>query len=167
MELSEEALCLAFAEKVKESPQFRLWLLNKTKFATHGPKVRVLHEEQMSLRPRKYWWKHWWCKFPGQKKAGDEIDIFIVFEISQSKRRFALHIENKRHNGKFEDGQPEGYRLRAQHMANREDYLAYDDFETILISPAAFRSKYKIACDLFDSRVSYEELAQFIPEFGT
>jgi hypothetical protein len=42
MELSEEALCLAFAEKVKESPQFRLWLLNKTKFATHGPNTKSL-----------------------------------------------------------------------------------------------------------------------------
>jgi hypothetical protein len=87
-------------------------------------------------------------------KKGGEIDIFMVFELLSDNRRFALHFENKTANGKFEYGQPEGYSIRAQHMANKPRYLNYQDYETILIAPIAFRGRYRAMCDLFGSYIS-------------
>ena len=89
----------------------------------------------------------------------------MVFEIDESKKRFALHIENKKNSGSFAIGQADAYRIRAQHMANKREYLNYEDFTTVLISPLAFRIKYQRACDLFDCHVSYEDIANFVPEF--
>jgi hypothetical protein len=96
-----------------------------------------------------------------------ETDIFLVFEIVDSKRRFSLHIENKRDNGKFAEGQAEAYRTRARHMANKQEYLGYQDFETILIAPQAFMKKYETACGHFDAHISYEDIALFVPEFAS
>jgi hypothetical protein len=164
MKLSEDQLCLALAERVKESSEFAAWLLSRTKFRRHIAGARLLHDEQMNLRPRRFWWRHWWCHIPELKKDR-ETDIFMVFEISNSNERFALHIENKRDNGKFATGQAEAYRIRAQHMANRSEYLNYQDFETILIAPIAFMEKYRDSCDHFDSFIPYEDIAAFIPEY--
>src|SRR5258708_1300714 len=156
MKRSEDELCLAFAERAKEFPQFASWILTRTKFRKHADHVRLLHEEQMNIRPRTFWWRHWWCHIPELSKDR-ETDIFMVFEIEETKQRFALHIENKKDNGHFAEGQAEAYRIRAQHMANKMEYLSYEDFETILIAPAAFIGKYGAACNFFDTRISYEE----------
>lgn len=142
---TEDELCLAFAESVKNSPEFTSWVLSRTKFEKYGALVHLLHEEQMSIRPRKFWWRHWWCHIPELKKDR-ETDIFMVFEVTGSKQRFALHIENKKDNGKFADGQAEAYRIRALHMANKKEYLSYEDFETMLISPLSFRTKNRATC---------------------
>ena len=91
----------------------------------------------------------------------------MVFEIAESKRRFALHIENKKDKGSFAEGQAEAYRIRAQYMMNKEEYLSYEDFATILVCPESFRERYRIKCDLFDAFISYEEVANFIPNFGS
>src|SRR4030088_2688794 len=113
MNVTEDELCLAFSERAKESREFFAWVLSRTKFSNYAACVRLLHNEQMDIRPRKFWWRHWWCNIPGLKKGG-ETDIFMVFEISDSKQRFALHIENKKDNGRFGEGQVEAYRIRAQ-----------------------------------------------------
>jgi hypothetical protein len=130
----EDDLNLAFASKIKESPEFASWVLSHTKFCEHGSHVRLLDEEQASIRPRKFWWKHWWCNMPEVNKE-EKQTFFIVFEITDNKQRFALHIENKKGNGKFAEGQAESYEVRARHMMNQTKYLNYTDFETILISP--------------------------------
>jgi hypothetical protein len=165
MKPTEDQLCHAFAEQVKESPDFARWVLKYTKFAKLGSNIRLLHEEQMNIRPRKAWWRHWWCRIPELKKDR-ETDIFMVFEIAGSKRRFALHIENKKGNGSFAEGQAEAYRVRALHMMQKREYLNYEDFATVLLCPESFKERYPTKCDLFDACISYEAIAHFVPDFG-
>ena len=160
----ESDLDLAFARKIKESPEFVLWVLGRTKFKKYGSDVRLLDEEQASARTAKFWWKHWWCRVP-ELDTESETDIFIVFEIAETKQRFALHIENKMANGNFTEKQPESYAFRAKHMMSKPRYLDYTDFETILISPLSFRSRNKMRCDLFGCYISYEDISEFIAEF--
>lgn len=155
----------AFADKVKESTEFCWWVLDHTKFRGLAADVRLLHEEQ-GKTDRKVWWKHWWCFVP-EIEEQRETDIFLVFQIEANGKRFALHIENKRENGKFSDGQAEGYGPRARHMMSKDEYLDYSDFETVLIAPSTFRKKYREECDLFGAYISYEEIANFIPEFDS
>jgi hypothetical protein len=165
MRKKESDLDLAFANKIKESPEFSSWLLSRTKFYEYQSLVRLLDEEQASIRPRKFWWKHWWCSIPELPKAG-ETDIFIVFEIKDTNWRFALHVENKKDDSTFEEGQAGAYEFRARHMMNQEDYLNYSDFQTILISPTSFRHRNSTQCELFNCHISYEDIARFIPDFG-
>jgi hypothetical protein len=163
--MTEDELCHIFAEHVRGTPEFAIWLLGRTKFKEFAAHARLMHQEQKNIRPRKQWWRHWWCRIPELKKDR-ETDIFMVFEIVDPNLRFALHIENKMSNGKFAAGQAEAYRIRAQHMANKEEYLDYNEFETILISPLSFKARYGAACDFFDSHIAYEEIADFIPAFA-
>jgi hypothetical protein len=44
-------------------------------------------------------------------------------------------------------------------------WLTYEDFETILIAPTAYREARRLSCDIFNSFISYESVAAFIPEF--
>jgi hypothetical protein len=168
MKLTEDDLCELFAERVKDSPEFAAWLLRRTKFFPYARHARLLHEEQMSIRPRKRWWRHWWCEAPGLAKSGRETDIFMVFEVERpSPFRFALHIENKLDNGRFTDGQAQDYAVRANAMTNEADYLDHADFATILLAPEKFVERFPKECGLFDAFVSYDDVAQMIPEFAS
>lgn len=164
MNLSEDALCEIFADAVRDRGDFRLWLLSKTKFSSEASDCKLLHEEQMSIRPRRRWWRHWWCHVPELKKDR-ETDIFMVFEVASSQRRFALHIENKKDNYKFNDGQAFAYAPRAQHMLNDPRFLSHCDFQTILLAPTSFQARYEADAALFDIFISYEEAARFLPSF--
>ena len=159
----EGELDLAFASEIERSEEFRSWVLKQTKFNNDATTAKLLHEEQG--KDRLVWWKHWWCRVPelGEER---ETDIFLVFEIPDTnKTRFALHIENKKGNGRFLEGQPEGYEPRARFMMNEEKYLSYSDFETILIAPLSFKDKNEDQCEIFDTYISYEDIARFIPYF--
>ncbi|MBN8905229.1 MAG: hypothetical protein J0H99_01085 [Rhodospirillales bacterium] len=164
MKLTEDELCSAFAEAAKNSETFTRWILLRTKFAGYASAVRLLHEEQLSIRPRKFWWRHWWCHIPELAKDR-ETDIFMVFEIAGGEQRFALHIENKMDNGRFAPGQAEAYRPRAAHMANKPEYLGYQDHQTILLAPVSFMWKHPGSCTHFDACLSYEDVASFVPQF--
>jgi hypothetical protein len=165
MRKKESDLDSAFARKIKESPEFVSWLLSRTKFSQYGSRVRLLDEEQASIRPRKFWWKHWWCTIP-ELTEQRETDIFVAFEIMDTGERFALHVENKLSNGTFSQGQAEAYGFRARHMMNKVRYLNYTDYQTILISPISFKNKNGTKCDLFNCHITHEDIAKFIPEFG-
>jgi hypothetical protein len=165
VKLTEDELCLAFAEAAKNSEAFPRWMLSRTKFAGYASAARLLHEEQLSIRPRKFWWRHWWCHIPELAKDR-ETDIFMVFEIAGSEQRFALHIENKMDNGRFAPGQAEAYRPRAVHMANKPEYLGYQDYQVVLLAPVSFMRNYPGSCTHFDACFSYEDVAIFIPQFG-
>jgi hypothetical protein len=165
MSRKEDDLCSVFANKITSSPEFTAWVLSHTKFREFGSRARVLREEQASIRPRKFWWRHWWCTIP-ELAEQRETDIFIVFEVIDTKQRFALHIENKKGNGAFAKGQAEAYSFRAKHMMNRTEYLNYSDFATVLLAPLAFTHNNRAKCDLFDCSLSYEDVAKFIPEFA-
>ena len=80
--------------------------------------------------------------------------------------RFALHLENKLGGGRFLPGQAESYRPRAEFMARQPRFMNYDDYETVLLAPAAFVAKYSSDCAHFDRVITYESLAAFIPEFS-
>jgi hypothetical protein len=164
MRLSEDQLCHAFADAVKHDPQFAAWLLRQTKFADLADDANVLHDEQMSVRPRKHWWRHWWCSFPGMTKAR-ETDIFVVFEARML--RFALHIENKRDTYRFSEGQAADYAPRAKHMMGKSDFLNHTDFATVLLAPRSFRRRFEADCALFDTFISYEDVAHHLPQFET
>ncbi|MCF8469931.1 MAG: hypothetical protein K9G30_04045 [Parvibaculum sp.] len=163
---NEDRLCHLFAERVKNSQEFQSWVLSQTKFGGYPNHVRLLHEEQMSIRPRKEWWRHWWCHIPELNKDR-ETDIFMVFENTETKRRFALHCENKTEGYKFSDGQAEAYAIRAKHMANKAKYLNYEDYQTVLIAPNSFREKFRTECEAFEVHISYENIAKSIPEYST
>jgi hypothetical protein len=159
----EDLQCLVFAEAVKHSPSVQKWLLAQTKFASHSGSARLLHEEQRTIRPRKFWWRHWWCHVPELSKDR-ETDIFMVFETGEGWR-FALHCENKLGTGRFEDGQAQAYAPRGRHMANQPKFLTYADFQTVLLAPRAFQQKYRSDCALFDIAISHEEVAAAVPYF--
>jgi hypothetical protein len=160
---SEDALCEVFADKLVGSDAFRLWLLMQTRFAGEAETARLLDREQMDLRPRKRWWRHWWCHVPALDHQR-ETDIFCVFD--GQNRRFALHIENKLGLGRFLPGQAEGYAPRAAHMAGKAAYLGYTDYETLLLAPAAFVARFSTDCAHFDRIVTHESLVPFLPEFA-
>ena len=145
-------------------PEFRHWFLSRTKFARHANGCRLLHEEQMAIRPRSRWWRHWWCAVPELPKDR-ETDVFMVLEVNESGERFALHIENKCDTYKFNPGQAAAYAPRARYMLNRADYLLHSDYQTVLLAPVAFCNRYSAEADLFDIFISYEEVARFIPKF--
>jgi hypothetical protein len=164
MKQSEDALCRLLANRVRNSVEFREWLLGWTKF--HGRSVRLLDEEQKVGRPKvnsDNWWRHWWRKIP-ELSQERETDIFLVFEDLSDGLRFALHIENKQ-DAKFAPGQAEDYEPRARWMMGLPRYLNYRDFQTMLIAPASFRQMNQQKADLFHCYVSYEDIGRFIPDF--
>jgi hypothetical protein len=167
MKLTEDNLCRAFADKARTSPEFTSWLLGQTKFAESRSQARLLHEEQVWRRPHvsaERWWRHWWCNIPALSEQR-ETDIFLVFEVTGSSKRFALHIENKQ-GGRFRPGQAEAYEPRARFMMNTERSLNYTDFQTVMIAPLAFRANNRAKSDVFGCYIPYEDVATFIPEFG-
>jgi hypothetical protein len=113
---TESDLDLAFANKMAEAPDFVAWVLSHTKFHEYALRVRVLHKEQARARPHveaRFWWRQWRCEVP---KLGQESEtgIFIVFERMDTKRRFALHVENKTASGRLTEMQAESYEPRAR-----------------------------------------------------
>jgi hypothetical protein len=165
MRLLESDLDLAFANKIKASPEFAIWVLGHTKFKRYGARVRLLDEIQGRLRKRRFWWKDWWTTIPGQR-IGRQIDIFALFESIDTEQRFALYIENKQADRDFEQGQAEAYSHLAKHMMKKETKLNYTDYATILIAPLLYRECHKVECDLFDCFIPYEKIAEYVPEFG-
>jgi len=90
----------------------------------------------------------------------------MVFEVISTRERFALHFENKRDHYKFNPGQAAAYAPRARHMLNRSEYLSHSDFQTVLLAPTSFRTRYAKESELFDVFISYEEVGQFLPSFA-
>lgn len=164
MAFREDDLCAAFADALVDNPDFRLWILDRTPFAGVAQQARLLDGEQMAIRPRKRWWRHWWCHVPALTHQR-ETDIFCVFEAGDM--RFALHIENKLGAGAFLPGQAEGYRPRADYMSGQARFLNYGKSATLLLAPKAFVARCPADCALFDGVLFHEDIAAFIPEFGT
>jgi hypothetical protein len=163
--LREEELDRAFANKLRESHEFLLWVLGHTGFSKYK-NVRLMHEEQLQARRSKEWWRHWWCGVPNLDRQS-ETDIFIVCEVPETRKRFAVHFENKIANGSFTTDQAQSYDERAKYMMHKmhREKFGYTDYETVLISPESFREKYRRDADLFHRFISHEDIAEFVPEF--
>jgi hypothetical protein len=114
---------------MRDSKEFCNWVLGKTKFAEVAEEMRLLHKEQLELRPRMFWWRDWWCQLPAPKK-GRQIDIFAVFELGASEKcNVALLIENKRNVGKWTDEeQATDYKVVAR---THESEAALDEFRRL------------------------------------
>ena len=164
MTLSESDYDLAFATGIRESSEFRNWVLSRTKFG--DCEARVLADEQAAARRAKHWWKHWWCRVP-ELGRDSETDVFLVFERPGSYDRFALHVENKTAEGIFTENQVESYPIRAKHMMiKHRELFGYTDFDTVLIAPHAFGQRHVRECNLFGSFLTYEEIGRFISVFN-
>lgn len=161
--LSEKYLDKAIDDAFKNSVAFTNWFLSKTKFADQNAS---------------YIWSrsdHPWCRMKiliqdietgleREEERDCETDILVVFE-TENKTRFALHIENKLADGHFTQYQPEMYAQRAALWQGQDKWQNYSDFETILIAPTVFFEKNKASAEVFDRFISYEEIAEFIPQF--
>jgi hypothetical protein len=142
--------------------------LGHSKFDEYRSRVRLLHTEQAIIRPKKHpdnWWRHWWFNY-SQSDISRETDIFLVFEIVDSGKRFALLIGNKKGNGRFKPGQAEAYKPRGASRLNDRSYLNYSDFETVLIAPTSVRLREREKLNLFGRYIAFEDIAAFVPEFG-
>ena len=163
MNIAEVDLDHAFAEAIESSLDFRHWLLSHGRFARHAAEAMLLRHEQAEARKKAtHWWKHWWCRLADGSES--ETDIFLVFEAAGD--RFAMHIENKPPHGTLPLRQAADYRRRAAWKTNDAAWLAYSDFETILLAPAAFLSRNAECASQFDRAISYEDVARFAPLFA-
>jgi len=142
---------------------FRRWVLGRTKFSDSARAASLLHDEQAGIRPRKFWWRHWWTTI-SDIQAQREVDIFLVFEASDGNR-FALLVENKLLKSSFQPGQAESYAMLGKAMMGRPEFLAYSNYETVLLAPEGFRTRNIDRCGMFDRFLSHEEVGLSIPEF--
>jgi len=50
-------------------------------------------------------------------------------------------------------------------MANKQKYMNYSDFATILLAPQGFINEHTDQVEYFDCLITYESIAETIPEF--
>lgn len=165
--ISELELDRAFADKNSSSRDFLIWVLKKTKFHELADELILLDEEQAEAKPNKRpenWWRHWWCRLEDGSES--ETDIFVVMKVPSSEKRIALHVEDKPPHGKFTSGQYLNYKRRADFMANKEQYMNYSDYTTILLAPNSFYEENGDKVNHFDCLISYEAVSSFIPLFA-
>jgi hypothetical protein len=167
--VSEDQLCMTFANELSSNEVFRNWVLDRCGFSADIDDCRLLLQEQLDQRtsPNAPWWRHWFteaCRCDGC--SGKETDIFAVFERSKWQDRFALHIECKLTNGSFTPNQAPGYRLRAQCWAGKARFLYYKDYATILLAPSEFVAKEPSGSQCFDYHLTHIEVAEKLPEFA-
>lgn len=95
-----------------------------------------------------------------------ETDVLLVLE-DPSGRRLGVHIENKKDNGAFRELQPEMYAARAEAWVESENHGLYNLWETVLVAPSEFISRNLEEARKFQTRITYDEIAQHIQLFET
>lgn len=169
--MSEDELCHAFADKLASDESFQNWLLNQCGFSSDIGYCRLMHQEQLDLRSSDTapWWRHWFtekCRCDGC--SGKETDIFAVFERSEWRDRFALHIECKLAGATFTSPmQAPGYRLRAECWAGKARFLYYKHYATVLLAPKEFLERESEAAKFFDYHLSFTAVAEHLPVFAS
>lgn len=150
-----------FASRLVESHEFRSWFLSRTKFSRLWPLARLLQVEQQEAQGADPWWRNW--RADGESAVA--TSMLFIFEVEQTKLRFALHVEGAMSADGLAASEQGSYRTTAQAMMNQERYLNYMDFETVLLAPQAL-----IVGDArtlnFDRRIPFETVAGFVPQFG-
>lgn len=159
---SSPSLDEIFAARLVDSHEFRSWLLSRTKFARLWPLARLMNAEQAETQQGQGpWWRNWRVDVAG----GIATEMLLLFEVEQTKLRFALHIETATSEEQLAASENGSYRTLAQAMMNQDCYLNYMDFETVLLAPQAL-----IVGDArtlnFDRRIPFETVAGFVPQFG-
>lgn len=160
---TEKQLDLSLEQALKESEEFRGWFLSKTGF---------LREQAILVLSRSNWpwgrvklrlWNPETQTYETATREG-ETDLLVVFQ-SARRGRFALHIENKLHSGRFTDRQPELYRARAAAWAGNAKYGDYEEWETVLVAPLEFYERNMYEASKFSRFISHEDIAVHIREF--
>jgi hypothetical protein len=150
-----------FAARLVESHEFRSWFLSRTKFARLWPLARLLQAEQQEAQGPEPWWQNW----RSESSVRMATKMLFIFEVEQTKLRFALHVESATCAAELAGAEKGSYRTMAQAMANQECFLNYMDFETVLLAPQPL-----IVGDArtlnFDRRIPFETVAGFVPQFG-
>jgi hypothetical protein len=141
------------ANELRMNPKFRAWFISRTRFAGLESEIVLIRDD----------WP--WYKSP---KTGvqSETDILAVFQPKNGLDRFALHIENKAMNDKFQPNQPELYFERGNDWVGVEKWGSYKEFTCVLTAPFAFLEKHFKIARKFDAFVSHESLVRQISEFA-
>ncbi|QGM98845.1 hypothetical protein [Methylocystis parvus] len=150
-----------FASKLAESHEFRSWFLSRTKFARLWPLARLLQAEQQEAQGEDPWWRNWRSESAGRIAT----KMLYIFEVEQTKLRFALHVESVISGDELVASEKGSYRTLAQAMMNQECFLNYMDYETVLLAPQALIIGDARTLN-FDRRIPFETIAGFVPQFG-
>ncbi|WP_424362318.1 hypothetical protein [Methylocystis parvus] len=150
-----------FASKLAESHEFRSWFLSRTKFARLWPLARLLQAEQQEAQGNDPWWRNWRSESSGRLAT----KMLFIFEVEQTKLRFALHVESVTRGDELSASDKGSYRTLAQAMMNQECFLNYMDYETVLLAPQSVIIGDARTLN-FDRRIPFETVAGFVPQFG-
>jgi hypothetical protein len=162
-EATEKDLDLALENAFKESPEFASWFLRRTKFSD----IDAHYHWSRSDHPWGRIALDWTNPETGVQEVvikESETDVLVVY-MNKDGTTYALHIENKKKDGKFEPLQPDMYPYRARQWLGNPKYCSYTDFQTVLVAPKEFYERNKSDADKFDCYVSYEDIAERIPDF--
>jgi hypothetical protein len=165
----EKKYSAPIAGALDSDPEFRKWVLGRTKFAKDGD-AELLSE--MMLQKRSKGASNWWashfqfrvCDCSGCV-GGKETDLLAVFE--KGDYRFALHFEVKRPGDTFKLGkqQPADYRTRAECWVRKapRTVLDHQDAETVLICDPDRLPGFSIYAPQFDQVITIREIREAFP----
>jgi hypothetical protein len=156
-----------------DNAPFRIWLLEKTRFREDAKMAQPLHKEQKARRTvrAENWWRCYYVK-NSSCSCGDcgerETDLLAIFSTPQDYR-FALHVEVKSPHDKFSLDQAKDYGRRANCWKGREKaprtVLPHDEATTVLACERSFVSKNANHASLFDTVVSFDEIASWLSPY--
>ena len=139
-----------FWNALRTNSDFFAWFIGKSKFGGHC----------LELRTDELWHQRWY-RNPETKKES-ETDITLFLRDCTSGSLFSIHLENKTPHRAWEEGQAEGYRVRA---LNRMSHWGHADCQVALLAPQSHIASHPLEVSHFDFCVSYEEVGIFVPEF--
>lgn len=160
---TEAKLDEALGQALLNEPGVAAWFLGRTRF-----------EKQVASCVFCRWDNPWSrVHLEGNPVTGEvgsvvkecETDVLAVF-ATEDGRRLALHIENKLAGGHFTPNQPELYQARKGQWTGREKFGNYTDASTVLVAPRKFYERLRDRADRFDSYISHEDIAVYVPAFG-
>ena len=139
----ELALNEALAEALVEQCLFRSWFLSKTCFTGTECECVLTRSDNP--------WTTATVEITNAETGvveriarQGETDVLAVFKPGDGRDCFALHVENKLAHSRFTKYQPEGYAARAAKWVGDPRYGNYQAWQTVLIAPVAFRSRFPV-----------------------
>ena len=161
---TEKQLDLALEGAIRDSGEFRSWLLRRTRFAGEDTSIVLTRSNWPWSRTEVRIWNQTSQEYDTLIRDG-ETDLLVVVQ-SKQLGRFAFHFENKLSGGSFTPYQADLYRARAAGWADEKKYGDYQEWSTVLVAPLAFYERNKAESQKFDIFISHEEVGKFIPLFN-
>ena len=162
-----------FAEALVSDPNFRSWLLRQTKFAEFAGNARLMDREMKAKRSAsaQSWWRsHYTEKCRCDGCGGRETDLLAIFEAAKGVR-FALHVEVKQPNDKFDPDKRQGerYSVRAQCWARKAPaaVLPHTMAATMLLFSESKRHEYSPHLAHFGTLITFEDVQKNFPKAAT